>query len=348
MVPGRQTEGEGQVDVARDLLVISQKEVRKLLPMAECIEVVADALRQLSADKTWMPLRSILDLPVEQGAVFGFMPSALLDRRVFGVKVTSVFPSNEGSPFQSHQGAVLVFEGAHGRLLAVVDGSEITAIRTGAASGVATRLLAREDAGDLALLGSGVQAAMHLQAMAEVRNLRSVRVWSVPLEDARRFQESYSDRFGVPVRVTATAEEAVKGADLICTTTPATTPILRGAMISPGAHINAVGFSGPTGRELDAEAVARARVFVDRRESTLNEAGEFLLGMQEGAFGPDHILAELGELLLGQAEGRRSSDEITLFRSLGVGVEDLAAASYVYEQARREGSGTAAFLGGLR
>jgi ornithine cyclodeaminase len=224
----------------------------------------------------------------------------------------------------------------------------ITAIRTAAASGLATRLLAREDAGDLAILGSGVQAVSHLEAMREVRTLRRVRVWSRSSENARAFARRQGERFGLEIDAAPSARAAVEGADLICTTTAAREPVLRGEWLAPGAHVNAVGACFPSARELDAAAVKRARLFVDCRESALAEAGDFLIAREEGAFGDDHIVGEIGDVLLGRVPGRRSADEITLFESLGIALEDLAACHFVLQRGRAANRGTLVDLGGRR
>jgi ornithine cyclodeaminase len=242
----------------------------------------------------------------------------------------------------------LLFDTQSGRLLAIVDATAVTEIRTAAVSALATRLLAQPGAGDLAILGSGTQARAHLEAMLAVRPIRRIRVWSRNEDNAKRFATAARQRFERDVEVMATATAAVRGADLICTTTSAQTPILLGEWISPGAHINAVRSSVPFARELDTAAVARSRLFVDRRESALNEAGDFLFPKQEGAINDDHILGELGELLLGRVQGRTSDHEITLFKSLGLAIEDVAAAHYIYHQARVKEAGISLRLGGSR
>lgn len=329
-----------------EVLVVNQREVPELLPMKECIDVMADALAALTRGDAVMPLRGMAGVP-DRAGLLAWMPSLLPGAGVMGIKVISVFP-NEGTELESHQGAVLLFEAERGRLLAVVDASEVTAIRTAAVSGLATRLLAREDAADLAILGSGTQAGTNLEAMVAVRDIRRVRVWSRTRGHAESFAERESRRHGVPVEVSATAQEAVDGAGIVCTATSATEPVLQGGWLSPGAHVNAVGFSGPTGRELDTEAVRRARLFADRRESLLNEAGDFLIPKSEGALGDDHVIGELGEVVLGKVEGRTSPDDITVFESLGLAVEDLAAVHHIYRRAEETGKGTWVELGGER
>jgi ornithine cyclodeaminase/alanine dehydrogenase-like protein (mu-crystallin family) len=312
------------------LLFLNRANIEALLPMTECIEVVEEALRILTRGEALQPLRSALWMPGRHG-LLGVMPGMLGslggDDPVAGVKVITVMPGNHAHGEESHQGLVLLFEQERGRPLAVLDATAVTAIRTAAASAVATRALAREDAGDLAILGSGTQARTHLEAMRAVRTLRRVRVWSRNPESARRFAEDEG------IETAATAREAVEDADLICTVTAATEPILQGTWISPGAHVNAVGACTPKARELDAAAVARSRLFVDRRESALAEAGDFLLAREEGAVTDSHILGELGEVLERKVPGRRSGEEITLFKSLGIAVEDLAAGRHVYRKA---------------
>jgi ornithine cyclodeaminase/alanine dehydrogenase-like protein (mu-crystallin family) len=328
-------------------LVVSQREVPALLPMAECIEAMADALRTLASGDARLPLRPVVMLPDGRGA-FAVMPAYLGGPPAIGLKAITVFPGNHGTPLDSHQGAVLLFDAERGSLLAMIDASSVTAIRTAAVSAVATRLLAREDAGDLALLGTGVQALSHLDALARVRALRRVRAYSRDPNNVRGFVERAKERLGIRVEAAASAEDAVRGADLVCTATASRTPVLEGAWLSAGTHVNAVGASVKDARELDTAAVAGARLFVDRRESALAEAGDFLIPKNERAIGDDHIRAEIGELLVGSRPGRGSPEEITLFKSLGLAVEDVAAARVVHANATRTGAGTWVELGGER
>jgi ornithine cyclodeaminase len=323
------------------VLFLNREDVEVLLPFGECIEVMAGALGALARGEALQPLRTAHWLPDRRGLLVA-MPGGLFadgGDGILGVKVLTVFPQNAAHGEESHQGAVLLFEAERGKPLAFLDASSITAIRTAAVSALATRLLAREDAGDLAILGSGVQARTHLAALREVRPLRRVRVWSRHLEKARTFASEESARHGLAVEPVATVREAVDGADLICTVTAAVEPILLGDWIAPGAHVNAVGACTPNARELDTEAVVRARLFVDRRESALNEPGEILTPLREGAIGEDHILGEIGELVVGRGAGRLSPQDITLFESLGLTVEDLAAARHIYRKALEQGRG---------
>jgi ornithine cyclodeaminase len=330
-----------------EVRIINQDLVRKLLPMETAMEAVADAFRALSAGKAINPLRQVMPLPEGLG-VQVTMPAYMGHLRTTGLKAITVFPGNEGTVFDSHQGAVLLFGSEHGELQALVDASAITAIRTAAASGVATRLLAREDATNLAILGSGTQAASHLQAMLLARPIRRVRVWSRTPAHAQRFARLATDQIGAEIEPMPTAREAVQDADIICTTTAAPTPVLLGEWLGSGVHINAVGSSVPITRELDTNAMVRSRLFVDRRESTLNEAGDFLMPLREGAIDEGHINGEIGEILLGQNPGRISPKEITLFKSLGLAVQDLASAHIVYQAAVDRGLGTTVTLGGVR
>jgi ornithine cyclodeaminase/alanine dehydrogenase-like protein (mu-crystallin family) len=330
-----------------DILLLNQTEVDALLPMAECMDVMADALRALAAGDAILPLRTVVRLPDGRSA-FGAMPAYLGHPAAVGIKVVSVFPENEGTRLDSHQGAVLLFEVEHGRLLAVMDASAITAIRTAAVSGAATRALARADATELALLGAGVQAMTHLEAMRLARPIERVRVWSRTAERARRFARRASERFELEVRPVESVAEAVADAAVVCTTTASREPVLRGEWLAPGTHVNAVGASLPSARELDSDAVRRARLYVDRRESALAEAGDVLGPLREGAITEAHIVGELGDLLLGRIEGRRSPAEITLFKSLGLAIEDVAAAHHIHAKAVAAGRGTRVELGGER
>jgi len=304
-------------------------------------------LGELARGEAILPLRSILWLPERVGAL-GLMPAALLKSGVLGVKAITFFHGNEGTELDTHQGAVLLFEAERGQLLAVIDATSITAIRTAAVSGVATKLLAREDAGDLAIVGSGVQAGTHLEAMLAVRPIRRVRVASKDFARAQRFADRESKRQGIAIEPMRTIEAAVRGADIICTATSARDPVVAGDWLEPGSHVNAVGSSVPFAREIDTAAVVRSRLFVDRRESATNEAGDFLIARKEGAVGDDHILGEIGEVAIGQIGGRRSRDEITLFKSLGLAVEDVASAAHIYGKAKASGEGRWIELGGAR
>lgn len=336
-------------DPASHTLILSHHDVIALLPVEECIGVMADALRTLARGGALLPLRTVVRLPGGQNA-FALMPAALDVPPALGAKVITVVPGNDATRYDSHQGAVLLFDLECGRLLAILDASSITAIRTAAVSGVATRLLARAGARELALLGAGVQASTHLAAMLAVRPVERVRVWSPSGTRAIRFAERESGRHGVAIEPAGSAKAAVAGADIICTVTASREPVLHAAWIGAGTHINAVGASLPTARELDSATVARSCFYVDRRESALNEAGDFLVPKREGLVDDTHIRGEIGELLLDPpaAVGRTADDQVTVFKSLGLAIEDLASAHHVYRRAIERGAGTRVYIGGLR
>jgi len=322
--------------------------VRGLLSMAECIDAVRSALIDLAGGRGIQPLRPVMWLPERIGAL-GVMPGYLPSIGVMGIKTVSVFPGNAGTEHDAHQGTVMLFDDQHGTLLAIIDATEITAVRTAATSAVATDLLARPDASVLAVLGSGVQAGSHIAAMAQVRPVTEVRVWSRNGSHADALVRTAAANYpGLDIRALDAVADTVAAADLVCTTTASQEPVLSGDLLDPGMHINAVGSSVPFTRELDGPAMARSTLFVDRRESTLNESGDFLLAKEEGLVTEDHIVAELGEVLIGTHPGRQAADEITLFESMGLAVEDVAAGYVVYRNALESGAGTPIALGGLR
>ncbi|MEW5919047.1 MAG: ornithine cyclodeaminase family protein [Gemmatimonadota bacterium] len=326
-------------------LVLSHTDVVRLLPMASCIDLMAETLAATSRGEALLPLRQVIRLPDSPNA-FALMPALLGD--ALGAKIITVFPGNDATPYESHIGVVLYFETSNGQLRAIIDASSITAIRTAAVSGLATQLLARRDAGDLALLGGGVQALTHLEAMACARPLRRVRIWSRSELRRNDFVRLAKARLGIDVVPSLTPRDAVRGADIICTVTSSREPVLHGDWIADGAHINAVGASLKAARELDTAAVVKSKLFVDRRESTLNEAGDFLIPRSEGAITDAHIRGEIGELVAGRVDGRGSGSDVTLFKSLGLAVEDIACAAYLYKRALTEGAGTRLAIGGLR
>ena len=322
------------------ILILNHDEVVELLPMNECIDLMREALVKLASGEAYQPLRTIIRPPGAAG-LMGLMPSYVSgDHAAYGLKAICVFPGNPSIGKDAHQGAVLLFSAETGELLAMMNASAITAIRTAAVSGVATDLLAREDACNLAIIGSGVQARTHLAAMAHVRSIKRCRLTSRNSEHARQFADEMRRSVPFPLEPVETVEKALEGADLIVTVTSAKEPIVRREWISSGVHLNVVGASIPTAREVDSATMAQSSLFVDRRESTLNEAGDYLIAAREGAIGPDHICAEIGEVLTGEKPGRTSLEEITLFKSLGIAIEDLAAAEYLYRKAIQSKVGT--------
>jgi alanine dehydrogenase len=321
-----------------EIRVLRAAEVRALLPMKDCVELMRRAMIALSEGRAVVPLRSVMAMPDARG-MLGNMPGYLADPECFGVKLVSLMPHNKPPQYSSHLGLVLLFEAEHGCPVAILDAAEITAIRTAAASGLATRLLARPDAGDLAILGAGEQARSHLEAMLAVRPLRRIRVWARDRGKAEGFAETQGARHGVAIEALGGVREAVESADIICTLTKAREPILFGDWIARGAHLNVVGSSIAAAAEIDTAAVAQSRFFVDCRNSTVNEGGEYLRALRSGAVTAGHIAAEIGEVANGTKPGRTSPDEVTLYKSLGVAPQDLASAHYVLEKARAAGIG---------
>jgi alanine dehydrogenase len=290
---------------------LDEEKVRSLLRMEELVPVMANALRDLSAGKVVQPLRQVLPISEHQG-FFGVMPAY---GGALGAKLVTFFPNNEGLP--THHAVIVLFRPETGEPRVTMDGRLITEMRTAAVSAVATDLLARREPGVLAILGSGVQARSHLEALRIVRRFREVRVWSP------RHAAEFAREHGVTA--SGSAEEAVRGADVIVVATAATAPILKGEWLSPGAHINAVGATRPNWRELDDEVLVRAKLFVESREAAGKESGDVIAARS--------VFAELGEVIAGSKSGRESDDEITLYKSVGVAVEDIAAADLVYRRA---------------
>jgi ornithine cyclodeaminase len=321
-------------------LILTHADVEQLLPMDECIGVMTDALAALARGQVHQPLRMMIR-PPDAAGLMGLMPAYRSgERAAFGLKAICVFPGNTARGLDAHQGAVMLLSAETGELLALLNASAVTAIRTAAVSAVATNAMARQDATDLAIVGAGVQARWHLAAMAAVRPIRRVRVASRDVEHARALAAEMGFHVLAPIDAVDSVERAVEGADIVVTATTAIEPVLRREWIAPGVHINAVGSSTPTAREIDTATIAAASLFVDWRESTLNEAGDVLLAAREGAIGLEHIKAEIGEVLIGAKPSRTSDDEITLFKSVGLAVEDLAAAEHVYRKAKEFGVGT--------
>ena len=316
------------------ILVLNQSEVEQLLDMEGCIEAMAGILEALARGELFQPLRSIAFPPGESSGI-GLMPAHRSGASAaYSLKTICLFPDNPTRGLDAHQGTVTLFSGETGQVRALMNASAITAIRTAAVSAVATRLLAREDASELAILGSGVQGRSHIEAMRALKPWKRIRIASHTHEHAQALaKETGAD-------AVENVEEAVRGADVVVTATNSSEPVLRHEWLKPGAHVNAVGSSIKTARELDTATIVASSLFVDRRESTLNEAGDYLVPFQEGAIGPEHIKAEVGEILTGAHPGRTAPDELTVFKSLGLAVEDLAAAEYVFRRAQETGTGT--------
>ena len=310
--------------------VFDGQAVRELFGYDVAIPVIREAMRALSDGRVRQLLRSFIGLG--EGRTFAIMPAALSDRGVFGAKLVSVFADGYGR--KAHEGLVILFDGATGAPICLADAAEITAVRTAAASAVATDILAREDADILAVLGVGKQAAAHIRAISNVRTLKDVRVWGRSIERAEAFAADMSTATGLTVRAVARIAEATLGAGIVCTVTAAIDPILDLACIIPGAHVNAVGSSGPGQAEIASDLVAASRFIADHREHVLAHGGEFLRAKAEGLVGEDHIAAELGEVLSGARLGRTGPDDITLYKSLGHAAQDIAAAAWLHQNAR--------------
>lgn len=327
-------------DRQSQILVLNAAEVQRLLTMDACIDLMAETLADLARGIFHQPVRMIVRPPDAKG-LLGLMPAYRASGpALYGLKAICVFPENPKINKDAHQGSVMLFDGDTGELLSLMNASPITAVRTAAVSAVATRLLAREDASQLAIIGAGVEARTHLAALSLVRAIARTRVTSRTRESADKFVEEMTSRFDFPIEAVETAEEALHGADIIVTVTNSQQPVVKRDWISPGAHINAVGTHSPASREIDGATMGAARLFVDRRESTINEAGDYLLALKEGFITPDSIVGEIGELLIGAKQGRQSSDEITIFKSLGLAVEDLACALYLFREAPEVGAGS--------
>ena len=310
---------------------IDRDEVARRLTYEICIPIVRDAMIAFSRGETQQLLRSIILLG--DGRLFGIMPGAMGAHGTFGAKLISVFQDNFAKGLQSHQGLVILFDPETGAPVCVAHAGEITAIRTAAASAVATDALARKDARRLAILGYGEQAATHARAVGKVRKIESIVVWGRSAERAHAFTKRTQAELAVPVSAAPTAQDAVAQADIICTVTAATEPILKGEWVRSGTHVNVVGsgFAGPA--EVDNHLVARSRFIADSREGVLSQGAEFLRAKAAGIIADDHIVAEIGQVLAGEIEGRRSPEEITVYKSLGHVVQDLASAWALYSQA---------------
>ncbi|HZL00921.1 MAG TPA: ornithine cyclodeaminase family protein [Caulobacteraceae bacterium] len=315
---------------------INAEMVRELLPMDRCIELMGEAMTAGVAEGAVQPVRT--GLASGPTGALGLMPGFLPAPARLGVKVVTVYPGNHGGPLGSHQGMVLLFDAASGAPTAIVEARELTAVRTAAASAVATDALARGDAESLAVFGCGDQASAHLEAMMLVRAFDRVMVWGRDHAKAGAFAERQSARLGRDVVAVRSARDAA-AADVICTATAAAEPFLLGAWLEGGQHLNIVGSSIPTTSEIDIEAVACSRYFVDFEPSARALAGDFLRALERGAVKEDHIKGSIGQVLTGEIEGRTDPSETTLFKSLGMVAEDLVAAEFVVAEAERRGLG---------
>jgi ornithine cyclodeaminase/alanine dehydrogenase-like protein (mu-crystallin family) len=307
---------------------IDRDEIHHRLTYDVCIPIVRAAMIAFSKGETKQLLRAIL--PLGDGRLFGSMPGGMGGRNVFGAKLISVFPENFAKGVQSHQGVVVLFDGESGAPVCILHAGEITAIRTAAASAVATDALARRDAKRLAILGYGEQARTHARAISKVRKLEAITVWGRSEDRAKSYAREMQAELGIPITPTPTARVCVADADIVCTVSAAKEPILEGKWVRPGAHVNIVGSSYAGPAEVDNDLVARARFIADSREGVLAQGAEFLRAKEAGVVGDDHVVGEIGQVLAGVIEGRQNAEQITAYKSLGHIVQDLAAASALY------------------
>ncbi len=321
------------------LLYLSEADVRRALPMTEAIAAMQQAFVDLSEGRVTMPARSSMEVPEANGLML-IMPCYAAGMHHMSLKLLTQFADNGRVGLPLIQAIVLLADAVHGRLLAIMDGNAITALRTGAASGVATRWLAQPRAETAAIFGAGVQARAQLEAVCAAREIKQARVFDCRRAAAEAFAADMAGRLGLSVLAVSTAAEALAGAQVVCTATTSTAPVFDDRDLAAGVHINAVGAWQPRTAEVPPDTVCRARVFVDHRAAALDEAGDLLMPLREGRITAQHVCTELGELVAGRAAGRRSRDEVTLFKSVGLAVQDLFAAARALENARRLGIGT--------
>lgn len=319
-------------------VLLSEQDVRIVLPMPDLIQAMETALARFSSNEVTQPLRTVIEVGLQK-ALVGVMPAFIDDPAMLGTKVVSVFGSNAAVGLPTHLATIVLLDPMTGELLAIMDGRYITEARTAAVSAVSVKRLAREEAACLAIIGSGVQARSHLDAIASVRHLHEIRVWSRSLENRTAFAREMRPRTTATIKVATSAREAVEGADMIVLATASREPVVQSGWISNGAHVCAVGACRPDQREMDSALVARGRVFVDSRTGALAEAGDIILAMKDGAINEQHVAGELGEVVIGKIAGRTSPDDVTIFKSLGMAVEDVAAAHLAYVKAAERGLG---------
>lgn len=321
------------------LRILSQDDVRRALPMRQAIEVVKRAFVQLSSGQAQVPLRTALDVDRHDGVTL-FMPACLAADDAMAIKIVSVFNDNPRRGLPLIHALVVVVDTTTGRPAAVMDGTYLTALRTGAASGVATDLMARVDVRTAVIFGAGTQGRTQLEAVCAVRSIQEAWIYDVAPEAAQAYAEEMTQRLSLPVRVAETPSQAVRRAEVICTATTSTSPVFEDVHVQPGTHINAVGAYTPQMREIPPQTVLRARVVIDEREASLAEAGDLLIPMAQELIDEGHIHAELGQIAAGEKPGRERPEEITLFKSVGVAVQDVAASSAVLDAAQRLDLGT--------
>lgn len=320
------------------ILFLNREDVNRLLPYAPCITEMEAAMKAVSRGDAVMPIRSMMPIPDGRG-VLGMMPGFMTTPDSMGIKVVSVFPGNFGTEYGSHQGLVILYDTENGAPTAIVDGGAVTAIRTAAATAAATKALARKNSKILTIFGYGEQAETHLDAMMTLDMFEVVRIWGRDANKVQAFVDANKGRYKMQLIACTDPEVAVRGADVVCTTTAAAEPVLMGDWLEPGMHINAVGSSVPSTAEIDTATIAKSKLYADYIPSLKELGGDYRTAISDGAITEDHIVGEVGHVLLGQCEGRVSDDEITLFKSLGMVSEDLIACQYVFDKGRQHGVG---------
>jgi alanine dehydrogenase len=321
------------------MLVLSEKQVQSLIDIPELIAALEQAHIQYSTGKAVMPVRLVVPLPQIRGRITS-MPGYLNADKALGMKVVTYFSDNPKQSLPAILGTVMLFSAETGKIIAVMDGSSITAIRTACASAMATRVLANAQTPVLGILGAGVQARAHIRALCRVRKISKIKLYSPSGASAAAVKKDLETESGAAMEIARSAEQTVRDSDLIVTATTSNTPVLSREWLKPGAHINAVGSHRPDQREIDGPTVARAKVVVDSREAIMAECGDILLAIKEGSISESHIHGEIGDILAGIKPARSSTDEITLYKSVGIAIQDVATANLVYHRAREQRIGT--------
>ena len=325
--------------MAQHFRLLTEQHVHSLLPMTDLISAMESALAKFSAGEVLQPVRTVLTVGPTK-AYFGLMPAFVPSPANLGAKLVTVFGENHARGLPSHLATILLLDPETGSLIALMDGRYITEARTAAVSAVSARFLANANASKLALIGTGVQARSHLEALQHVRQIKEVRVWSPRPQSREQFIDDMSPKFSIPIRDCATAEAAVAGADLVVIATSSKTPVVEAAWVANGAHVMCVGACRPDQREMAPALVKRARLYVDSRAAALVESGDVVMNIADGLFDKSHVRGEVGELVLGRASGRGAESDVTIFKSLGMAVEDVVAADLVFRRASETGAGT--------
>lgn len=325
--------------MAQTFRLLNEQHVHSLLPMPDLIAAMESALAKFSAREVLQPVRTVLTVGPTH-AYFGLMPAYIPAPASMGAKLVTVFGENHKKNLPSHLATILLLDPDTGSLQAIIDGRYITEARTAAVSAVSARFLASPQASTLAIIGSGVQARSHLEAYQHVRQLKEVRIWSPRESSRQQFVNDMSPHAGMPIVNAPTAEAAVRGADMVVLVTSSPTPVIDDAWVSPGAHVVCVGACRPTQQEMPPALVARSALYVDSKAAALVEAGDVVMNIAAGLFNESHIRGEIGDLILGRVPGRSSPSEVTVFKSLGMAVEDVVAADLVLRRAIESGTGT--------